>query len=395
VASGDSYFYSNAANLLVDGKGFINPVLYYFRHQSVQSAAYPPGFTFALAAASLVGFKSYFSQRIWCAVLGSSAVVVCGLTGRRMAGARAGLITAFLVAVYPNIWMSDEMALSETIEPVVLALVLLATYRFWRAPGVRSGTWLGIALGTAILTRDELSLLGPLVVLPVVLGARSLTWRRRFAVLAVATVSTVLVIGPWVGFNLSRFRDPVFISSGLGATLASTDCPQTWYGPLTGYWSFQCELEVPNVAGIDESQSSAVAKKYAMRYFDAHESRFPIVALARVGRGLGLFHPIQQIDLDSAESRPRHWALAGLWMYYGLAALALVGAVTLRRRRVPLFPLFAVAIADIISMVLAFGNTRYRMPIEVCVVLLAGAAIDRLLPERIAPQLRSPGPTKG
>ena len=130
VPTGDAFFYSGAANLLVQGKGFINPFSYYWFHQSVQSAAYPPGFTLMLTAASLVGFTSFFAQRIWCAVLGALAVAVCGLTGREIGGERVGLITAFLVAVYPNIWMSDGMALSETVVPLVVALVLLAAYRF-------------------------------------------------------------------------------------------------------------------------------------------------------------------------------------------------------------------------------------------------------------------------
>ena len=45
VAGGDAYFYHNAANLLVAGKGFIDPLLYYKLdpHRVVQSASFPPG----------------------------------------------------------------------------------------------------------------------------------------------------------------------------------------------------------------------------------------------------------------------------------------------------------------------------------------------------------------
>ncbi len=382
--SGDAFFYNGAANLLVQGKGFISPVFYYWDHRSVQSAAYPAGFTFVLAPISLVGLTSFFAHRMWCAVLGAIAVTVCGLAGREIGGERVGLISAFLVAVYPNIWMSDEMALSETIVPLVVALVLLAAYRFRRAPTLRSGIWLGLALGVAVFTRDELSLLGLLVLVPIVLRAGALSWRRRLTILVAGTLSAFLVVAPWVGFNLSRFRDPVFISTGLGPTLASTDCAQTWSGPLIGYWSLQCAGEVPSRPNADESQASAAAKAFAMRFIRAHESRLPTVALARIGRGFALFHPIQEIDLDAAETRPLHWALIGLWMYYALSALAIVGAVVLRKRRVLLFPLAGVGVTVVVAMVLAFGNTRYRMPFEVCLVVLAAAAIDRILPGKEA-----------
>ena len=386
VPTGDAFFYSGAANLLVQGKGFINPFSYYWFHQSVQSAAYPPGFTLMLTAASLVGFTSFFAQRIWCAVLGALAVAVCGLTGREIGGERVGLITAFLVAVYPNIWMSDEMALSETVVPLVVALVLLAAYRFWRFPSLKCGIWFGLALGLAVLTRDELSLLGLVVLVPAVVRARQLPWRRRLVILAAASLSALLVVAPWIGFNMSRFHDPVFISTGLGPTLASTDCPQTWSGALIGYWSLKCEGEAPDDPNLDESQRSAEAKAFAMRFVRSHESRVPTVALARVGRGFAFFHPIQEIDLDGAEGRPVHWALLGLWMYYGLLALGMAGVVVLRRERVPLLPLAGVALTVVVAMVLAFGNTRYRMPFEVGLVVLAAAAINHLWGRRWRPE---------
>jgi 4-amino-4-deoxy-L-arabinose transferase-like glycosyltransferase len=376
VPAADAFYYSGAANLLVQGKGFINPYLYYWAHQSVPSAQFPPGFVFTLAAASLVGFTSFFAHRMWCAILGAVAVAVCGLAGREIGGRRVGLITAFLVAVYPNIWMSDEMALSETITPLVVALVLLAAYRLWKGPSLKTAVAMGLALGVAVLTRDELSLLGLVVVVPMVLRAGSVPWRRRALILATVALSAVPIVLPWVAFNMSRFRDPVYVSTGLGPTLASTDCAQVWSGPLIGYWSWPCEQAPPPHPGYDESQTSAAAKAYAMRYVHAHESRLPVVALARIGRGFALFHPFQEIHLDASESRPVHWALAGLWMYFALLPLAVVGAVALNRRGVTLLPLAGVAFTVVVSMVLAFGNTRYRIPFEVCLLVLAAAGID-------------------
>ena len=119
VAGGDAYYDHNAANLLVAGHGFINPFLYYPHdlHHQVQTASWPPLFVFVLVAASLVGAKSFFAQRIWCCIVGAGAIVLCGYVGREIGGRRVGLIAALLVAVYPNIWMSDELGLSETLSP--------------------------------------------------------------------------------------------------------------------------------------------------------------------------------------------------------------------------------------------------------------------------------------
>jgi hypothetical protein len=394
VAGGDSYYFHNAANLLVDGKGFVNPFLYYGHHQHVQTAAFPPGFVFVLAAASLIGFKSYFAHRIWCCVIGSAAVAVCGLTGREISGPRVGLVTAFVIAVYPNIWMSDEMAMSETLSPLLVALVLLTAYRFWKNPGLRNSVWLGLSVGLAALVRDELSMLGPLVLIPVVLTARSLPWRRRVVALGTGALCALLVIAPWAGYNMSRFQDPVFISTGLGPTLASTNCGSVYSGPYEGYWSMSCALAAPSKLGVDESVESSAEQSYALKFVRSHENRLIPVVAARIGRTFGLFHPIQQIRLDwHIETRPYHWALLGLWMYYGLALLSIAGAVILRLRRVPVFPLLAVGLTVVISIILSFGDTRYRTTFEVSTVLLASVALEHAWTARL--QRRNPPSERG
>jgi 4-amino-4-deoxy-L-arabinose transferase-like glycosyltransferase len=376
---GDPYYYHYAANLLVDGKGFVNPFLYYGAHRVVPTASFPPGFVFALAAASAVGLKSYFAHRIWCCIIGAAAIVVGGLAGREISGRRAGLIAAFIIAVYPNIWMSDELVISEALSPLLVALVLLSAYRFWKRPGVAAACWLGLSIGVAALVRDELALLGLFVLVPLALLAQPLSWRRRLASLGVGAAAAVLVIGPWVGYNLSRFRDPVFVSSGLGITLASTNCDQVYSGRMEGYWQQTCALAAPIDTRADESVQGAQAESYALHYVRTHESRLGPVLAARLGRAFGLFHPIQQIGYDShVETRPYHWALVGLAMYYGLALLSVAGVLTLRRRRVPVFPLLAIGVTVALSVMIAFGDTRYRTTFEVSLAILAAVALDDL-----------------
>ena len=376
VPGGDSTFYHDVANLLVAGKGFIDPFVYQDSHKVVQSAQFPPGFVFVLALASLVGLKSYFAQRIWCCVIGAAIVVVGGILGREVAGPRTGLITAFVIAVYPNLWMSDEVAFSECISPLMAALVLLTAYRFWKRPGMRSAAWLGLTVGLAALVRDELALLGLFVVVPLTLLAR-MSWKRRATALLVGAATAVLVVAPWVGYNLSRFQKPVFISSGLGVTLASTNCPQVYSGPAIGYWDAACVAAVPVNRNADESVRGSEYQAYAMRFIRSHENRLVPVVAARLGRAFGLFHPIQQIQLDATvETRPYHWALTGLGMYYALALLSIGGLVVLRRRRVPVFPLLAVGLVVAVSVSLAFGDTRYRSTFEISLAVLASVALE-------------------
>ncbi len=376
---GDAFYYHAAANLLVTGHGFIDPWLY-GRHppQVVQIADWPPLFVFVLAATSVVGLKTFFAHRVWCCVIGAVAVTVCGMAGREIAGRRAGLIAAFVVAVYPNIWMSDELALSEALTPLLVGLVLACAYRFWKEPGLRRMAVLGAVVGVAMLGRDELALLVPLVVIPLALVAK-VRWRNRLALGGLGALAALTVIAPWVGYNMSRFEKPTFVSSGLGITLASANCDVTWSGTFEGYWSHQSALDTPVDTRADRSVQAAQAQSSALNYIRAHKARLWRVELARLGRAFGAFHPMFQIKLDAfVETRPYHWALVGLGTYYGLFALSLAGSGVLRRRRVPVFPLWALGVDAVATVLITFGNTRYRTAFEVTLALLAAVALDAL-----------------
>ena len=385
IAGGDAYSYHYGANLLVSGHGFINPYLYipHNAHHAVQTASFPPLFIFLVAIPSAIGLKTFLVERVWSCILGAVAIVVVGYTGREIGGRRVGLIAAFLLAVYPNIWMSDELALSESIAPLLVALVLLCSYRFWKDPSTKRVIWLGVALGIAMLGRDELTALVLFLFIPLVLLATSLDWKRRFAVLGIGLLATALVVAPWVGYNLSRFQKPVFISTGLGVTLASSDCATTYSGPNEGYWSMPCALKYAASPSVDihadESVEGAQLQHLALNYVRAHENRLIPVTAAKLGRAFGFFHPAQQIENDAfIETRPYHWALVGLGMYYALLALSIGGTIVLRRRRIPSFPLWAIGVVVMLSVALTFGQTRYRTTFEVSLVLMAAVTLEWL-----------------
>ncbi len=373
----DAYYYHYAANLLVEGKGFINPWYWNAYHEHIQIAAWPPLFVFVLAMTSVVGLKSFFAHRIWCCIVGAAAIVMTALAGREIAGRRVGLLAAFLVAVYPNIWMSDELALSETISPLLIAFVLWASYRFWKRPSWQRAVVLGVGIALTALARDELTALAVLIILPVTLFIAKVRWSRRLAFCGLALLAFAAVIAPWVGYNMSRFKDPVFITDGLGTTLASADCAQTWSGTGEGYWSYACQQAASPAHWTDESVRNNIALHHALKFIEAHKNRWIPVALAKIGRGFGFFHPMQQIKLDSTiETRPYHWALVGLGMYYVLFALSIGGTVVLWRRKIPVWPLLAIGVNVVAAMVVAFGNTRYRTPFEVSLVLLAAVQLE-------------------
>ena len=146
----------------------------------------------------------------------------------------------------------------------------------------------------------------------------------------------------------------------------------------TGPSSARCwPRQKPYNPRSDESVQGAEAQADAIRIIRPTRAGSCPVEMARLGRAFALFHPLEQIRLDSTvETRPYRWALVGLGMYYALVVLSIGGLVILRRRRVPVLPLVAIGLDVGVSVALTFGQTRYRSTFEIALVLAAAVQLD-------------------
>lgn len=378
--TGDAFYFHWQATFIANGAGwFISPSSYLLHHTALQSAEHPPGWVLVLAFANTIGIKSFLSQRLLTCVVGGAAVFVTGLAAREVAGPRVGLIAATIAAVYPNYWMNDITGLSETMLILLVAAVVFASYRFWRQPNLFRAAVLGALCTLAALTRSEQALLIVVVLIPLALLVRGVPLRRRVTFAGVGTLTAVLLIAPWVGFNLARFNQPVFMSDDLGGTLAFANCRPAFYGHTVGFGDFKCLYAAQVGSSGDESQGDAHLRRVALHYINAHSSRLPVVAAARVGREFGLYLPLAQIRLDvQLSSRPLVPAWIGLGMYYCLVIGSIYGLVVLRRRRDTLVPFVGLLVEVVVAAMVTFGATRYRAPLEVGLVVLGAVAIDAL-----------------
>jgi peptidoglycan/LPS O-acetylase OafA/YrhL/4-amino-4-deoxy-L-arabinose transferase-like glycosyltransferase len=375
---GDAYWYHHGANLLVDGKGFIDP--YRYKNGVVaQTADHPPGTILVLAAASLFGMRSFFWHQLEMTLLGSVTVVVIAIIARQLAGNVAGLIAGLVAAVYPNLWFNDSMVMSETLVQFTTAVAVLTAYRWWAKPTRGRAVVLGVAVAACALTRAEAVLFVPLLVAPLILLDRRHDWRERAGQLVLSAVVTGLVIAPWVGYNLTRFNEVVTISTGLDPTVAVSNCDTVYYGPLTGYWSRPCILSMPVPTKGDVPAQEAAYRHIAITYIEHHKSRVPTVVVARVARTFAFFHPIQQIKLDQIETRELLFSTIGLIMYYVLLAGTAFGLWTMRRRKIPISPIVATIATVAIAVAITFGQTRYRASAEPVLVIGAAVAAAELL----------------
>jgi 4-amino-4-deoxy-L-arabinose transferase-like glycosyltransferase len=374
----DAYHYHHSANLLADGKGFIVPITYQLLGTVEQTAQHPPLYTIALAIPSVFGLRSVLDHQLWSCVIGTGTVALAGLVGRRLAGSRAGLIAAGVAALHPNLWLFDGMVVSETLSLFTAGLTLLAAYRFWDRPSLRTVTELGVACALAALTRAEGLLFLPLVLLPLALMRRQIELRRRLALAGAGLAVAGLVLAPWVVHNLTRFHHPVWTTSNsLGLALVQGNCDGPYYGPDIGHYSLAC---IPPAPGGDGTDDDRYYREVALDYIRANRERLPFVMFTRVARTWGIYEVPRQLALDAFfEKRDHQLSKLGYGLYVTLVAASVPGVVILRRRRILLWPMLAMVVTVTATVAVTYGLTRYRVSAELVPVLLAAVAADAVV----------------
>ena len=379
MPGGDDLVYHTQALLVADGWGWTSPLDFDLTGVAKPQADHPPLTVAYLAAVSVVGFESRGAHLVAIALAGSATVVVVALLARRLGGDRAGWWAGLFAAAYPGLWAWDGRTLSEGPSALAATAAVLAGVRALERPSAARVTVLAGSATLAGLARAELILLVPLLVIPVLWRAGSVARAVRVGLLA--TLVTVALVGPWAVYNTARFEHPVVLSTGLGRAMASGDCDAGFRGELAGYWDLTC-LEPVFAAnpGLDESEYERLWRADALAYVGGHLDEVPVVLAMRWGRTFALYRPLQQLDFDQfAEGKEAPVAGAAMTGFWLLAASAVAGGWSIRRRRAELWMLVSPIGCVLVATALAFGSARYRAPAEGVVVVLAALGVERLI----------------
>jgi len=389
--------------------------------ERIPTAVHPPLYSAYLGVISVLGGHEAAAMKLASGVFGGLTVLVVGLAGRRVAGPRAAIIAAILVAVYPNIWVNDVQLQSETVYAFAIAVMLLAAYRLRDQLSYANAAFLGLAISLAALARAEALAFFVLLAIPLVLWrGRKRAGREaepghevagdpeglaeapgfwtaadsglgtRVRTLGVVFLVGAVVLAPWVVRNLTTFEKPTVMSSGAGFVLEISNCDQTYgLAPPTdadgnptgdadtylGYWSVQCD-RTPWPAG-DESVVEAAKRQTGLDYMKDHKAQVPKVLLARVGRIWDIWRPAQSYNFNVFfERRGGGPTLWGMILYYVMLPFGVGGLVSMWRRRVTIIPFVAVGISVTLTAAVSFGITRYRVGADVALCIAAAAGLD-------------------
>jgi len=370
VAFNDSLYYISEASLLAAGDGFVEPFaqITHPHKPPPEVGDHPPLTSIVLLPGAALDDTLF--MRFEMVVLGLGVVVLTGLLGRRVGGNATGLVAAGIAAVYPSLWTNDGLLMSETLATLLTVSAVVLTYRLFRTRRWLDAVALGAVIALDALTRAEFALLFPLLVLPVLWSLRD---DRRLAITlgSAALATSLVVVAPWIGYNMARFDKPTLLSTGDGLALAGANQPKTYHGRLLGYIAFLEHL--PRAS--DQSDLSQKLRRRAVDYALDHSDRWPAVVGARLGRVFSVFRLSQTAQFAARDGRPTWatwWANAMLWL---LAPIAVASAIALRRRRRRVWPLLMPFIVVTIAAGLFGGLPRYRSPAETSLAVLAAVGL--------------------
>jgi 4-amino-4-deoxy-L-arabinose transferase-like glycosyltransferase len=390
------YEMGEIASHLASGRGFR---LAWSSVQPPQPSAWvPPLYPFLIAGV----FESFgiFSRnsavviQLFQSLISALTCVALYALGKRLYGARVGLVAALLLAVYPAaVYFSVQKIWSTGLFAFSVVAVLLMLLQLIDRPRPGRGLALGSVLGlTALLD-------------PVILGMLPYTflrlWRdgaghRRDVAKTIAAilVAAGIVVSPWLVRNYVVFDRLVFLKSNFGHELYAGNNPAA-----DGFWNPRLENELNGAIATplltraeratllraDEAVANKLYLRKGLDFIVSHPVQFLHLTVRRMGLFWTRLRPV------------RGWADEA-WTVLGLATLALAAAGLLLggpRRRERSFVVCCLLWLPVTYYLTLVGLSRYRFPVEPVVLVFVAHALFRAgsrwrerLPRRVRPLFR-------
>ncbi len=357
-------------------------------------AGHPSAYTQPLYGFFLVPIYWIFGRH-W-EVIGTAQILVAAGTailiyeiGRRVASPRVGFVAAAIASLHPYLVWHDVHMNREILDHFLAAAIVLLTLIAAARPTLRLAALLGVALGLGILGNVRLAAL-PLVVAAFILWRQGL--QRRTVGLSLLLIGvTAVIVAPWMIRN----------RASVGCFTVTTDARALWkannentYDTLThGGWIDA----VPRYPGSPPTPEDVYARYLATGRYTPVDECAQMRFFQHKTHAFWIHHPGEKAKLALLSGQM-------LWQPSVVETGGRPGEGTwldtLRTSSEPLFmiPLYCLAVAGLFFvprvfavlsvLLLAYqtavamifvGVTRYRVPWDFLLAVLASAAIVALV----------------
>lgn len=383
----DTNIYWHLARAIRDGQPYIVSQ-YDIPHHALRT----PGYPLFLAAVSIFLGGSTLTARFAQAALGALSIWLAARLVETLARSGshthhpipAAPWTAWLVALEPYTVGMSALLLSEAVfVPLMLAGLLgiarltspQATSPLTPARTLVLALATGAAHGAAILVRPSWAVLPPLAaVLAFALAGRA-QHVLALRTIATAALGLAIVMSPWWARNAFALGRFVPTALWLGASLYDG------LNPHANGSSDMRFLDEPDIRTLDELTQDQTLRARALTYARQHPLRAVQLAASKAAR---FWSPWPQAE--GFASLPV--AIASALIVLPLYALTVLGAWDRRREPVTLLVLLGPLIVFALLHLVFVSSIRYRVPVQVPALGLAGFALARIQ-SRIARPPRS------
>jgi 4-amino-4-deoxy-L-arabinose transferase-like glycosyltransferase len=370
-----------------------------------------PLYPYALGVLYKITGASLYAARLFQLVIGAGSCALIYLLGKRTLGAATGALAALTWSIYSMSVFYDGVLLVAAIQTPLNLLLALALVRASSRPGgVLNWALAGALLGISALARPNVLLL----VIPI-LPWMYFSFRRRLSKsrLVIAAMvfgaSTTAVILPVTIRNLVVGDDIVLISAQGGANFYIGNGPgatgvfrvPSVFPPTRADDPMQQRLAYTRVARSDLGEDLAPSEisRYWWNRASSHIADHPDQWIHLMGLKLGLF--FNEFESGNSRDYPSSRNFSSVLRLplptFGLVApLALLGmALAWKKKEALVFPLYAMVLTYVVSLMIFFVLSHYRMPVMPFMVLFAAYGVvwiaEKIRERRMLPLVLAAG----
>ena len=303
------------------------------------------------------------------------------LLGRRFFNTAVALLASFFMAVYAWLIVYDSSILS-TVLIILLELLFLLYLDSLRRRPRRWWAWLGagLLLGITSAAGGHLLLLAPLLLLWIWTSFPDLSPRRRGGAGALYLLGFLLAVAPVTLHNWVIGHDfvPVTAHGGINFYIGNNPQARGVFEPPPLLRSGGATLRRDSIKLAQKARGRKLKPSEVSSYWLGQGIAFirkePGRYLALLGRKFVIFWDGLEIaDVLHPFFFKRFAPILNvpLLVFRVIAPLALLGLILSWPRRKKLFPIYLFIGSYIISMVLFFINSRYRLPLVPLLLLFA------------------------
>ena len=305
-------------------------------------------------------------------IVGAIGIWLIAAIARRAAGPRAGVVAAFIAAVYPPlVWICAYVFSEAFFSTVALAAVVLLNSSLDRASTQAAKTKRSALTGAAIagITTGAAMLVRPAMAFFVPIACIWLAARRQMVLAVALALGALTVVGPWTVRNVRVYHRLVFIASEGGVTFWTGNHPRaTGEGDMAA----NPDIKVSEIAfrrshpGLSQEELEPLYYRDALSYISSHPGWWLGLLLKKT------FYTVVPVGRSYALHSPLY-RTSSIASYLIVLPFGVLGALLWRRRPHPPESLFPLAWSAVIVCILFFPQERFRIPvIDPTLIICAG-----------------------